>query len=338
MPDSHTGPLPGSYWVRAGRLLAGPHPGSSDPDIMRDRINRLRAVGVTFFVDLTQAGEREDYSPLLPEGVQYHRFAIRDFTAPSRETVIEVLNAIDAALAEGQTVYVHCWGGIGRTGTIIGCFLVRQGLTGEEALAEIARLYHSGSPETDDQRALVRDWPRLERSANMADDYSEALPHGMYWVQPGQLMAGPHPGAWDENQARQRLRRLLDLGVTFFVDLTEPNETQSYDLLLSTEAAALNRDVTYRQLAIQDMDIPDQSRMVAILDTIDMAIRRGYVVYVHCLAGLGRTGTVVGCYLVRHGLSGDDALAEIARLRGGRSDSPQTDEQCYMVSTWHEDK
>jgi hypothetical protein len=70
MLDSHIGPLPGSYWVRAGRLLAGPHPGSSDPDTMRAWIDRLRAVGVTFFVDLTQVGGREDYSPLLPEGVQ----------------------------------------------------------------------------------------------------------------------------------------------------------------------------------------------------------------------------------------------------------------------------
>jgi protein-tyrosine phosphatase len=338
MSEAHAGPLPGSYWVRAGRLLAGPHPGSSNPDAMQDRIDRLLAVGVTYFVDLTQAGERQDYSPLLPTGVQYHRFAMRDFTVPTRETVIEVLDAIDSALADGQTVYVHCWGGIGRTGTIVGCFLVRQGLTGEEALAEIARLFHSGSPETDDQRVLVRNWPRLERSANMADDYTESLPYGMYWARPGQLLAGPHPGAWNENQGRQRIRRLLDLGVTFFVDLTEPNEAQSYDLLLSTEAAALNRDATYRQLAIRDMDVPDQSRMVAILDTIDTAIHRGHVVYVHCLAGLGRTGTVVGCYLVRHGLTGDEALAEIERLRGGRSDSPQTDEQCYMVSTWHENK
>ena len=35
-------------------------------------------------------------------------------------------------------VYVHCWGGIGRTGTTVGCWFVRHGRTGDQALAEIA--------------------------------------------------------------------------------------------------------------------------------------------------------------------------------------------------------
>ena len=40
-----------------------------------------------------------------------------------------------------------------------------------------------------------------------------------------------------------------------------------------------------------------------ILDEIDGAILNGKTVYVHCLGGIGRTGTVVGCYLVRHGIA-----------------------------------
>jgi protein-tyrosine phosphatase len=168
----------------------------------------------------------------------------------------------------------------------------------------------------------------------MTNDYSESLPYGAYWVKPGKLLAGPYPGSWDESQARQRLHRLLDLGVTFFIDLTEPDETKSYLSLLDTESMMLKRDLMYRQMSIQDMDVPAHDRMVKILDMIDTAISRDHIVYVHCLAGLGRTGTVIGCYLVRHDLSGEEALAEISRLRGGRSDSPQTDEQCAMVRAW----
>jgi protein-tyrosine phosphatase len=171
----------------------------------------------------------------------------------------------------------------------------------------------------------------------MTDEYSEPLPYGVYWVQPGKLLAGPNPGSWNENQARQRLRRLLDIGVTFFVDLTETGETKDYRLLVSSEASMLKRDVMVRQISIRDMDVPDNSRMTAILDTIDTAINRGHLVYVHCLAGIGRTGTVVGCYLVRHGMTGEEALSEIVRLRGGRTDAPQAEEQFHMVRTWCED-
>ena len=47
-----------------------------------------------------------------------------------------ILDAIDAALDGGKTVYVHCWGGVGRTGTVVGCWLVRHGKTGDEALRQ----------------------------------------------------------------------------------------------------------------------------------------------------------------------------------------------------------
>ena len=76
----------------------------------------------------------------------------------------ESIDAIDAALAAGETVYVHCYGGIGRTGTVIGCWLVRRGLNGEEALSYIAARRagtpdgRRASPETSAQRALVLNW------------------------------------------------------------------------------------------------------------------------------------------------------------------------------------
>ena len=69
----------------------------------------------------------------------------------------DILDAIDAALRDGKTVYVHCWGGVGRTGTVIGCWLVRHGKTGDEALSQIAEWWWRGvqkvrrqprSPET----------------------------------------------------------------------------------------------------------------------------------------------------------------------------------------------
>jgi protein-tyrosine phosphatase len=64
--------------------------------------------------------------------------------------------------------------------------------------------------------------------------------------------------------------------------------------------------------------------MSGILDDIDAAVAADKVVYVHCMAGLGRTGVVVGCYLVHHGTSGTEALDEIPRLRAGITGGPMT--------------
>jgi protein-tyrosine phosphatase len=69
-----------------------------------------------------------------------------------------ILDTIDAAVDEGRTVYIHCWGGIGRTGTVVGCYLVRQGMAGDQALQEITRRRGIGSPETESQRQMVLNW------------------------------------------------------------------------------------------------------------------------------------------------------------------------------------
>lgn len=152
---------------------------------------------------------------------------------------------------------------------------------------------------------------------------------GSYWVKLGRLLAGPYPGAWVEEITRDRLKRLLDARVALFVDLTQPGELPPYALYLPPQ-------VQYRRLSIPDMEVPDDERMVDILDTIDAALADNQPVYVHCWGGIGRTGTVVGCWLVRHGMAGAAALDEIIRLRGGLLDSPQTDEQARMVRRWRE--
>jgi hypothetical protein len=170
-------PIPDSYWVRRGRLLAGEYPRDWDDHISRLKLRRLLEAGVTTFLDLTQAGEyglepyahlAKDEAAALGRGVTHQRMPIRDRGTPSAEGMRHILDTIDAALAEGETVYVHCYGGIGRTGTVVGCYLVRHGMGGKEALEEMTRLRGDtpagwvDSPETGAQQRMVRHWPRGE--------------------------------------------------------------------------------------------------------------------------------------------------------------------------------
>jgi protein-tyrosine phosphatase len=167
-------------------------------------------------------------------------------------------------------------------------------------------------------------------------------PHNnTYWVEPGRLLAGEYPGAWIDRDARIRLASYLDCGVTDFLDLTFPEELRPYDHLLASLAEERMIESSYRRIPLADMDVPDKPEtMNTILSHIDDVIETGGVLYVHCWGGIGRTGTTIGCYLVRQGESGQDALQDLARLWPSMAKSdrypmtPQTDEQMAYVRNW----
>ena len=162
------------YWLIPGLLLAGEHPGSQFRDDCIVRIDALLDAGTRQFVDLTDFFEGPGpYVSVLRERaasrnlrVAHHRFAIPDFGVPSAAVMRTTLDAIYAAIDVGDPAYLHCWGGVGRTGTVVGCLLREQGLTGEEALDLIDRKWsvmekrtrHAQSPETEDQIAFVERW------------------------------------------------------------------------------------------------------------------------------------------------------------------------------------
>ena len=160
-----------------------------------------------------------------------------------------------------------------------------------------------------------------------------------YWLVPGRLLAGEYPGAKTKDEARRKLRSFLDAGVNFFLDLTEEGEgLEPYAQLLEEEAMARDRGVAYRRLPIPFMDVPTTDRMSEIQQTIEEALDAGRTVYIHCLGGTGRTGTVLGCYLVEHEVSVAEALAEIQRRRrwtkDGWNKSTETPAQVDFVKSW----
>jgi ADP-ribosylglycohydrolase len=162
-------PIPNSYWVQPGRLLAGEYPGIPARASTLDRMQRLLRAGVTAFIDLTAEGELDSYVQLLPGdgSVTHQRWPIVDHDLPqSPQYMHQILDAIDAAIAAGRCVYVHCRAGIGRTGTTIGCHLIRSGLDPDVALDQLNQLWQQcarsagwpGIPETDEQYRYVLGW------------------------------------------------------------------------------------------------------------------------------------------------------------------------------------
>ncbi|MGC9520613.1 MAG: protein-tyrosine phosphatase family protein [Anaerolineae bacterium] len=159
-------PIEHCYWVVPGKLLAGEYPRNIDEASSREKIAALTAAGVTAFIDLT--GENDGLLPYVHflETASHEQFPIRDFSVPdSPETTAAILDAIDVYLARGDLVYVHCWGGVGRTGVIVGCWLARHGYPGRAALVRLRELWAQcpksackASPETAEQARYIVDW------------------------------------------------------------------------------------------------------------------------------------------------------------------------------------
>ncbi|MFO7839008.1 MAG: protein-tyrosine phosphatase family protein [Desulfosalsimonadaceae bacterium] len=167
-----------------------------------------------------------------------------------------------------------------------------------------------------------------------------------YWVIPGLFLAGEYPGAAQPEAAREKLGRLLDAGVRQIINLMEPHETNfsgnvfvPYEDILHELARQRNISAGVRRFSIPDMRTPGPGKMRQILDTIDSRLARQIPVYVHCLGGLGRTGTVVGCFLLRRGMAhAEDVLEQITRLRSNEPlahlPSPEAGIQREFIRRW----
>jgi atypical dual specificity phosphatase len=85
---------------------------------------------------------------------------VKDFAAPSPAQVERGVEAILGALAAGEAAAVHCGGGLGRTGTLLACYLASgEGYGGGEAIRRV-RALRPGSVETAAQAAAVEAWAR----------------------------------------------------------------------------------------------------------------------------------------------------------------------------------
>jgi len=144
--------------IERDRLIAGRHPCAWGPENASAEVRELAAAGVSLFLDLTQDGELEPYAHLVQLPARHLRMAIRDFSVPTREQLVATLDEIDGELRAGGLVYVHCWAGCGRTGVVVGSWLVRHGVTPGDALARIAEARGLGCPQTLEQRLFVLGW------------------------------------------------------------------------------------------------------------------------------------------------------------------------------------
>jgi protein-tyrosine phosphatase len=189
-----------------------------------------------------------------------------------------------------------------------------------ERIFELAtRLHSAGSPDSGPPAR----WP-----------HDETL-HA-WWVEPGSVLAGKYPAAkHDQRRTAEKCNLLVDTGIRTFIDLTTPEDRlRPYAPLVEKIAAARGLHLRHINIGIPDLGVLPDGDYDPILDLIDEHRARGGV-YVHCWGGVGRTGTIVGGLLARHGHDFDSILDKLKDLRSGtkkaRRPCPETDVQLDVL-------
>ncbi len=162
-------PIVNSFKV-ADRFFAGEYPGDKTPEAAQSKLKHFLDKGFTHFIDLTEEGELSPYAQFLPDGVSYLRFPVPDISIPKDLASVQALiKEMDTILADpGNKLYLHCWGGVGRTGTIVGCWYAnRQGTTFSGALQKTRDAFkgcpksrHRHIPETPEQVSFIGEYSR----------------------------------------------------------------------------------------------------------------------------------------------------------------------------------
>ena len=146
-----------AWWVEPGRLLAGEYPASTSPAETAAKVRLLVDAGIDSIVNLTTPADGLDsYQEALDAEAAKAGRAIRHFAYPIPDmSVIDqegydcILDCIRSEIDSGRTVYLHCWGGKGRTTTVVGCMLIDGGLGYDETIARIAELRAGTRKATD---------------------------------------------------------------------------------------------------------------------------------------------------------------------------------------------
>lgn len=157
----------------------------------------------------------------------------------------------------------------------------------------------------------------------------------IYSVKPianGHLYIMPCPGY---AQVEQDLAHLQQMGIHKVVSLLEADEARCYGLDDEQRlCAALG--MAFTQFPITDRQIPDTPDQPAFRQLIDQLydeLCSGNHIAIHCFAGIGRTGLLAGCILIKHGMTPAQATDLLSDTRGCHV--PQTRQQYHYLLDYH---
>ena len=161
---------PMSNWVIPGKLMQGAYPGDKDLQLHKDKLDAILSSGVTTFISLMEEKESKrfrsykDYVNEKRPQTKFLNLPVPDRGVTSDEKIMKLAKCIaDMIKTSDEVFYIHCWGGHGRSGTLVAIILSQLGYFVDDAL-ELVRKHHMErtynghvhSPQTKEQIDQVR--------------------------------------------------------------------------------------------------------------------------------------------------------------------------------------
>ncbi|MFL5241201.1 MAG: dual specificity protein phosphatase family protein [Gemmataceae bacterium] len=144
-------PPHGFSWIEKPHLAAMARPSDID-DLLW-----LRNQGIQLLVSLTEDRLRRDW--VNESGLLVFHVPMIDMEAPTLDQLDRAVSAINRAIEQQMGVAVHCGAGLGRTGVVLAAYLVKKGLSPQNAISRVRRL-RPGSIETDEQAEVIEEYAR----------------------------------------------------------------------------------------------------------------------------------------------------------------------------------
>ena len=144
--------LPHFNWLIENKLAALSYPESEDAFIL------LYRIGIRAILNLSEVPL--PYKTIDTVGLLSRHIPVADLTAPTLDQVKQAISMISSCLERNLPIAVHCVAGLGRTGTILACYLVGQGISADRAITTI-RKWRPGSIEMPEQEAVIYEYERF---------------------------------------------------------------------------------------------------------------------------------------------------------------------------------
>jgi len=141
-------------------------------------------------------------------------------------------------------------------------------------------------------------------------------PDNFSWLIEGKLAGSAIPTSKDE------IKWLQEEGIKSIVTIREvPLDEDWVD------------GMNYLHVLSDDMGVPSFDDLKNSVDFVYKQIQNNEPVMVHCLAGLGRTGTILACYLIKYEkMSAEDAIQHVREKRHGSIQSFVQEEMIFQYA------